>query len=218
MAKFVTVAYGLVTRAETSLDGLPPVTESDDAWIEVSGIIPTPTVGDHTTDNGQTFVYDRTSLSNVQGTKIAELRDKCAFHVKKKGFGGSSVLWADRNSNPPVSTSLVYPSMPSDQSNMYQVAISASRSIDPSEAFPLRCAIPGASGPWVQDTDSSTWRFRDHTAAGILSMAHNLAQHVQAAREFLENPDTESLGYVNLVLAATTIAEVNAIVWVGPSN
>lgn len=202
MANFVTVGYGLVTRRlNTISNAVPAVTESDDPWIDVTALFNIPNVGDHTPDEGETFVTDKTALSTAQGHKIAELRDKGAYHIKKRGF-----LTGLTDPGPPiVNFEYVYASKPIDQSNIEQTFGAAIASTNPDATFSIFCAD---SGQWVQDADG--WAFREHTIGQVKDVANNLYQHIQQAREAL-------VDYVGQVLAATTVDAVNAITWVNPS-
>lgn len=134
--------------------------------------------------NGTLVAVSAPTLAEAQVAKIAELTDDCQATI----LGGytSSALGA-------VYT---YPSKPTDQQNMI--------------ASVLASLLPGVSADWTTpfwcaDT-SGNWAMRLHTPAQIQQVGADGKTHVQLAQVKLANLNAQ-------VMAATTVSEVQAIIW-----
>jgi len=193
MANFVTVSNGLVTREASTSSGLPPLTMSGDPWLDVSALNPRPVVGDHTANEGATFTLNHTTLSAAQAAKIAELRDAAANHIKNLGFLSGS-------------PARVFPSQPKDQENIFAAFTAASIDNEPTNVYSLWSGEPGSTNRVQQATD---WAMYEYDLEALKLIAHACRAHVNDAQEEL-NVECQA------VLAATTVAAVNAVVWSSP--
>jgi hypothetical protein len=198
MSSFVAVSNGLVIRESSTNGELPALTVSEDPWINTSGLNPHPVVGDHY--NGANFTLNHNNLSIAQAQKIAELRDACADRIKN--FGYSTGMRMEEGQDP---ISFCFGSKPHDQSNLYAVFAAASASTEPTDVFGIVCGI----GNFLMD--AVDWQWRDFTVPQVKQIVRVLHGHITASREVLSDQTSQ-------VLAATTVQEVNAIVWSPPSN
>lgn len=198
MATFITHSYGFITRRSFTNGDLPSLTVSEDPWIDVTSLLSNPVVGDHYVDGE--VVTDHTSLTAAKGNKLAELRDAAASHIKLRGVGV-----------PYSATDIrMYGTTTHDQANVHSSfsAALALEATDPDHLFSVWCGdVTGQDNPSV-DT-AVDWAIRDHSIADVKHLARNLSVHIVGAQEELQSETAA-------VLAATTVAAVNAITWQQP--
>jgi len=202
MANFVTVAYGLVTRESSTNGEKPALTVSDDPWLDVSGMNPRPVPGDHF--DGTDYTLDHTALTVAQAAKIASLRDACGNHIKYLGFP----MWFMED-NPTVY--YVYASETKDQSNLHIVLDAADiHENDVPQWFGrLWCAYGQDANSRV--ADGTDWDRRDHTVSQIRQVSSRMQHHIEDAQDELQIKTNDAL-------AATTVNDVNAVVWQQPNS
>lgn len=212
MANFVTVSYGIVTRLTSTSGELPAPTTADDPWIDVSALNPHPVVGDHY--DGAAFALDKTAVSTAQGAKIAELRDRCAEHIKLRGFPCwfASEAGTDTLPDPVVPISYVFPSKGVDQSNVHVAAAvaQASKAANPDNTFALWSGIGDASGT-TREAGATDWQIREFTITQVELIAAVLGAHIADAQYVLRDRTADAL-------AATTVADVEAVAWTAPNS
>jgi hypothetical protein len=202
MALFVTVANGLVVRNISTNGELPALTVSEDPWVDVSGMNPHPVVGDHY--DGASFVLDKTVLSTARANKIAELRELCAEHIR---LLGTCIGMTPAGQDEGDQVYYVFPTKPTDQTNA-QVALQSVASSQQVSSAGLWCGI-GADGA-AREPTATDWEIREFTLMQLKLVNTVLFNHISDAQYTLRD-------CINQVFAASTVQDVQAVIWVRPN-